>query len=261
MQVIKKTTIVFTIITLIIILFAGGCYGAIRGSGVIVSRAFDMDMFTRVETSSAFEVEIERGSTFSVSVTADDNFFDYIRVNEMEGTLKIDMLPGHSYFPNALKAKIVMPDIYSVSAYAASEVEITAFDLPHSFHSTASGASTIEFAGLKATDIALEAGTASRIQGIITGNDVDLEASGASRITLSGQAKNLKMSVSAASNVDLAGVIAENATVGLSGASSAIVNLSGRLDAGLTGASHLQYIGDPEIGNINLSDFSSVDKK
>ncbi|MFA6611985.1 MAG: head GIN domain-containing protein [Dehalococcoidales bacterium] len=257
----KKTIIVLSIVMLVLGLFAGSCYGAIRGSSKIVNRTFDFENFTRVEASSAFTVEISRGSTYSVSVTADDNLFEFIRVNELDGVLKIDMLPGYSYFPSALVARIVMPDIYSVTAYAATEIEISAFDLQHNFHASASGASTIDFIGLRAFDIVLDAGTASRIEGVVMVEDMEIDVSGASRIKLSGQAKDIKMGVSAASNVDLAGVATENAAIGLSGASSAVVNLTGRLDAGLTGASHLKYLGDPDIGNINLSDFSSVGKE
>ncbi|MDD4635135.1 MAG: head GIN domain-containing protein [Dehalococcoidales bacterium] len=256
----KKTIIVLIILLFLTAIITCGCYGAIRGSGKIVNRTFDYSNFTRVEVSSAFEVDIVRGSTYSVNVTADDNLFEYVRVNEFDGVLKIDMLPGYSYFPSALIARVVMPDIYSLNAYAACEVAVSAFDLPHDFHATASGASTIEFAGLNAVDFTLEASTASRITGVITGADMDLGASGASRITLSGQARNITLNVSGASNVDLSGVMAEDATVGLSGASSAVLNITGTLDAGLTGASHLQYLGDPELGNINLSDFSSVDR-
>ncbi|NLE90878.1 MAG: hypothetical protein GX602_08145, partial [Dehalococcoidales bacterium] len=101
----KKTIIVLSIVMLVLGLFAGSCYGAIRGSSKIVNRTFDFENFTRVEASSAFTVEISRGSTYSVSVTADDNLFEFIRVNELDGVLKIDMLPGYSYFPSALVAR------------------------------------------------------------------------------------------------------------------------------------------------------------
>lgn len=256
----KKTIIVFALFVIIFSLFASGCYSTVRGSGKIVNRVFDFRDFTRLEASSAFKVEVVRGSTYSVSITADDNLFEFIRVNESDGALKIDMLPGYSYFPSALVARVAMPDVYSVNAYAACEVEISSFDLDHNFHALASGASSIEFAGLKAANITLEAGTGSRINGVLTGEDMELEAYGASRITLSGQARNMNISANSASNIDLTDMVAEDAVIGLSGASSAVVNLTGRLDAGLTGASNLKYFGDPELGNINTSDFSSVDR-
>jgi hypothetical protein len=257
----KKTTIVFVILLSFLGLLHGGCYGAIQGSGEIISQSFDYDDFTRVEVSSAFKVDIEYGDAYNVNVTADDNLFEYIRVSEYDGVLKINMLPGHTIFPNVLTATVTMPDIYRVDAFSASEVKVSTFKLFHDFHAVSSGASTIEFVDLIAGDVMLEADTASRIQGSLKVADMELEASSVSRITLSGQANNINMSVSGASNMDLGGVVAKNVTAGLSGGSSAEINITGRLDAGLSGASHILYTGDPEIGNINLSDICSVERK
>ena len=52
-----------------------------------------------------------------------------------------------------------------------------------------------------------------------------------------------------------------NADVRLSGATSGTVNLNGRLDADLSGASKLSYLGEPTMGNINTSGASTLSKK
>ena len=251
------------IIALLVVAVAGlpGCYGATRGSGSIVTRSFNFQDFNRVEVSHAFRAEIIRGSSFSVSVTADDNLFEYVNVTISGNILKIGMRPGYTYFPKALVARITMPDVDSVNIFGASRAELASFDLSHDFRAQVSGASTLELAGLRAEDVTLEAGTASRITGVLNALDVTIEATGASRVLLSGTARSLHLTGSAASNINLGEMKARDATIGLNGASSAEVNLSGRLDAGLTGASSLLYSGDPELGNINLSDFSSVNPK
>jgi len=255
-----RAAVVFTV--MILTCFAVlGCYGAVRGSGNIVTRSYDFVDFNRLEISSAFDVEVVRGSAFSISVTADENMFDFIRVSQIENTLKIDMSPGYSYFPSVLIARVVMPDIQSLSAFGASRVEVSGFTFEHEFAADISGASTLEFAGAVMGDVRLDAGTASRIQGVIRAIDIDFEVTGASRVNLNGNARNVHITGGGASNIDLSGMEAHNATVGLSGASSTVVNITGRLDAGLTGASHLKYIGEPELGNINLSDFSTVSQQ
>ena len=43
-----------------------------------------------------------------------------------------------------------------------------------------------------------------------------------------------------------------------SGASTAIVNVSGRLDAEASGASKVEYLGEPTLGNIDESGASRV---
>jgi hypothetical protein len=257
----KRIAAVAGVILITSCLCLTACYGVIRGSGNITTRYFEYTDFHAVEVDYAFHAEIVRGSSFSISITADENLFDSIRINVADETLKIGMKPGFSYFPSALVARIVMPDINSVSAYGASSIEISGFQFEHNLRLYSFGASEIELKSLKVGDASLHAGTASNIIGNLEGIDLAFEASGASRLSLSGSGRNISLTASGASNIDLAQLVAQDAVVGLSSASSAIIHLTGRLDAGLSGASHLQYGGDPVLGNINLSDFSTVSKE
>jgi len=52
-----------------------------------------------------------------------------------------------------------------------------------------------------------------------------------------------------------------NADVNLGGASTGTVNLHGRLDTDLSGASKLEYVGEPTMGTINISGGSTLSKK
>jgi hypothetical protein len=47
----------------------------------------------------------------------------------------------------------------------------------------------------------------------------------------------------------------------LSGASHAVINLTGTLNVNASGASSLQYIGEPTLGNIITSGASTVNRK
>ncbi len=254
----KRASLTVAITLTILVTCLTGCLGTIRGSGDIVTRSFDYSDFKRVEISHAFEAEIIHGSSFSINITADDNLFEHVRVVETGDTIKIGMAPGYNYFPNAQVVRVVMPKLDYVSAGGASLVEVSGFDTDNDFRAVALGASTIEISDMGAGDVVLEVNTASQIKGSIKAIDIDMEVFGASRVNLSGTARNLQLNGSGASNIDLSDMEATNATIGLSAASSATVNLSGRLDAGLSGASDLKYLGNPTLGNINLSDFSSV---
>jgi hypothetical protein len=52
--------------------------------------------------------------------------------------------------------------------------------------------------------------------------------------------------------------VIDDANVNVSGASTVTINLDGRLDASVSGASTLSYIGDPEMGTINVSGASTL---
>jgi len=78
---------------------------------------------------------------------------------------------------------------------------------------------------------------------------------------LDGSANDMVASVSGASRLNLDDFTVNNADVSFSGASSGTINLDGRLDADLSGASRLSYIGEPTMGTINTSGASTLSKK
>jgi hypothetical protein len=69
----------------------------------------------------------------------------------------------------------------------------------------------------------------------------------------------LTVDASGASTAELADFQVTDAAVVVSGASTAIVNASGTLDAEASGASHVGYQGSPTLRNVEVSGASSVD--
>ena len=51
------------------------------------------------------------------------------------------------------------------------------------------------------------------------------------------------------------------ANVQVNGGSSALVNVSGRLDANVTGGSSLEYSGQPTLGTVDSSGGSTITKQ
>jgi hypothetical protein len=102
---------------------------------------------------------------------------------------------------------------------------------------------------------------ASTVSGDITAGNVDFDISGASTIQLEGSANDMVADVSGASRFNLDDFIVNNADVDISGASTGTINLNGRLDASVSGASTLLYIGEPAMGTIDISGASTLRKK
>ena len=60
------------------------------------------------------------------------------------------------------------------------------------------------------------------------------------------------------SRLDASDFCVQNADIEVSGASSATVYVLGRLDVEVSGLSTLRYLGDPELGAVNLAGISRV---
>ena len=240
----------------------GGCVGGVvKGSGNLDTQEFNFSDFARVEVGYAFEVEITQSSSYSVSITADDNLFDYILVSKQGTTLKIRLEPALHYAFTTLQAKITMPQLYGLALSGATRGTVSGFSSTENLDVEMSGASSLDLVGISAGDVKCEVSGASKVTGDIIAADADFDVSGASTVQLEGLAIDIVVDASGASRVKLAAFLVNNADVTLSGASSSTVNLDGRLDADLSGASKLEYIGEPTMGSMNTSGASSLSKK
>ena len=98
------------------------------------------------------------------------------------------------------------------------------------------------------------------LTGSLISTKTELELSGTSRVNLTGSGGDLKLHGSGASSIDLVNFTINNTYVEFSGASRGSLTIDGVLDASLSGASLLEYIGSPLLGELDLSGGSTVRK-
>ncbi len=215
--------------------------GSLIGSGNVVTVEFDLSGFDDIEVSNAFDVEISQGDAFSVLVRVDDNVEQYLDVVKEGSTLKIGVkpLPLSSVTAVTLEAEVTMPELRGLELSGASSASTAGFQSGGPFYAEVSGASSL--------------------QGDIEAGGVRFDVSGASDVTLIGAAADLAVDVSGASAVDLARFPVSNASIGVSGASSATVNASGTLDVEASGGSRVRYLGSPNLGSVDSSGGSTIE--
>lgn len=210
--------------------------------GELISEEMQFSDFIAVDVSSAFEVEITQSSSYSILITADEKIFDNIEVTKTGNILSIGVEPGIVISLSSLKAEITMPNLVELALSGASRGTIEGFSSSESFVVGLSGASRLD------------------MQDINVG-DIEVELSGASTLIAEGSGGNLVSIVSGASRLDLTDFPIDNSDLSISGASQVTVNLVGTLNAVVGGASTLYYIGEPTMGDIDISGDSSIDKK
>ena len=229
------------------------------GSGRLVTKEMDFSDFTVVEAGNAFEVKITRSDSYSVSITADDNLFDYIKVSKADDRLRIGLKPGYSYRSAILKARIAMPDLYGLSFSGATRGTVEGFSSSHGLSLDMSGASSVKFADTSVGTVEADLSGGSRVTGVLKADgEARFAPSGASKVELKGRANDLRIEASGASYLEMPEFLVHNAKIELSGASQANINLDGRLDAHLSGASGLRYIGEPTMGDVRTSGASRI---
>jgi hypothetical protein len=258
---IKSIAAITIIISLLIVPCVSGCLFPVSGSGNLITEEFNFSDFNCVQVANVFEVEISQSDTFGISITADDNIMEYVIVNRSGDSLQVRLKQGYNYHSITAIAKISMPDIERLDMSGATEGVLNEFVSTNDVTVTVSGASNLTLSGLSAGDVRVEVSGASRVNGNLTAGDVDFEVSGASNLSLTGSGQALKAGVSGASKLSLDNFSTDNADIDVSGASTGVVNTGGTLDANVSGASTLYYIGSPLMGDIDISGASSVQKK
>jgi hypothetical protein len=270
-----KKLIILTILLSVLLLatfFVSGCgvilvpkNGEIE-PGETETRHYDFAEFTHVDIGSAFEYEIRQADTYSISVTANSNLFDDIRVAKVGQTLDIGIeFPGITVtmfnIAPKLQAVITMPQLQGLDSSGATHGTVSSFSSTENMDVIVSGASSVELVKISTGGVAIDVSGSSKATGDIDAKNMQLEVSGASTVQLKGSADSMTADVSGSSSLKLADLEVGNASVTLSGASNGTINLDGSLDAKLSGSSRLAYIGEPVLGTIDITGASTLKRK
>lgn len=260
----KAIITIMLVTTLTALALLPGC--TTTGVGKVVTEEKDFTDFTYVDIEGTFEVEITQSDSFSVTIRADEDFYDYVAVAKEGDTLRIYLNPRHTFTDftlqaRALKATITMPALYGIQLAGASKGTITGFKSTRDFTLNVSGASSLDLEDIEVDDAEFEISGASKVTGSINATDMRFEISGASTVKLEGSAEDTIIDASGASEVDLAGLPLNDADVRLSGASEASLDVRDRLDAALSAASRLYFLGNPTMGNVSVTGASTIKHK
>ncbi len=252
-----KKMLIVPVMVLVLSLLISGC---VVDVGTVTTRTYDYTDFESVEISNAFQAEIVQSNIWSVSITAGSKLFDHLNISIEDRILKISLRSWQLWNFRQPKARITMPELYSLKLSGASTGSVSGFKSNHDTDFYVSGASKVDL-DLEAYDSCAEVSGASRVTGRLSVHDMDMEVTGASRAELEGTGNSLDIYVSGASRVDMENFTMTDASVDVSGASRLTISPTGKTSVSLSGASSLHYTGNPQLESINISGSSTIHKK
>lgn len=230
------------------------------------TKQFNVSGFNRIHVKFAMEIEILRADSFSVNVSGNETQVNNININQ-EGekltiSYNINLMSIFAAPFSRMHARITLPDLRELSISGSARGVVKGFNSPNEFALFVSGASRLDFADMSVGDMKWDLSGASRIDGEIkAAGDIDVRISGASRIDLKGSGRDIIVDATGASHMDLDDFTVRNAKFRLSGASHCTINLNGKLDAILDGASRVEYGGQPSLGEVRVTGASTLKPK
>jgi len=198
------------------------------------SSVMDNRNFKQIEVEGWIEVEIKRGNIFNIQKIGPSGIIRHLDIYQSGDVLNITM--EHGYFNLRTKPKVIitMPELTDLKLSGASECKSDLF---------AGNNLYVELNGASSADLQSEF------------EEIRAELTGASRLNLSGLGKNLDVDISGASHFNSEKMSLETVRVEANGASEAILGISKSINGNLSGASRLEYAGNPslQVSNNGMS--------
>lgn len=193
-------------------------------------KELSLSNFTKLDFSSAFSLEVTKGSSFKVSVDAErQEDLDDLDVKVSGSTLVAKYKSGIGWRKNRKNVHftVVMPNLKAVDLSGATRSKIAGFNDLEEL--------TLKLSGASNSDISLSA------------DKVTMDVSGASKLKMTGKASKLNLDASGASDINCYGFTARDADVDASGASSVKISAQQTLNVEASGASSVRYQGNPSL--------------
>lgn len=238
-----KIRLLSALATLLALALLASC-SLIVGSGSPVEKNFTNTDFTDVTVSSAFHCVITQGESYSVLVQVDQSVADKVEVIQTGTTLSVGFRPMTRFAGSIIESRvtITMPAINALGLSGASQGTVSGFSAAaKNLTLTVEGASGLEWTGGDLTNL--------------TAN-----ISGASECQLSNLvATKATANVSGASSLRGAPGTVTIGTLSLdvSGASTAILDVSESVSGSVSGASTFRYGLAPGLSGLEISSASS----
>jgi len=186
--------------------------------------------YTKVSVSGGIDLTIEQGNSKTITVKASEHAIDKLVTEVKNGQLKI-------YFDKRVR-RVKKAHVY-----------ITVDDLEKI---SASGGSDIESKGqLKFDELSIHSSGGSDIEMELVVQHLDCHTSGGSDVELDGSAETLDLHASGGSDFDGFNFKTREAIVSASGGSDSNVFASESIEVSASGASDVNFKGDPKKTKLN----------
>jgi hypothetical protein len=186
----------------------------------------DVRDFQVVALEGVGTLVIEQGETEALTIDAEPKVLERIATEVRDGRLTIR--PDRSFETRE-------PITYFLTAKQLNGIELA-------------GAGRVEAAQLSSDQFRIDgSGAGGVVIDNLTANTLDVTAAGNVQAELAGTVDSQSVAVSDAATYAAADLASRLASVTASGASHATVNVSESLDAHVSGAARVEYIGDPAV--------------
>jgi putative autotransporter adhesin-like protein len=197
---------------------------SVASSGGGATRSFAAAGFSGVDLRGSDDVDVKTGANFAVSAEGDPKVLDQLRIEVVEGVLRVGRKDNDGkWFDNDKGAKVhvVMPRLTTASVHGSGNLNVERAEGDVS---------------------AVVAGSGNLVIADLRGGAADLSVAGSGDLDVSGTATRLTASIAGSGDLDAQGLTASSAEVSIAG--------SGDITGVVKGAAAVSIVGS---GNVELT--------
>jgi hypothetical protein len=201
------------------------------------TKKYDYKDFSKVEAGSGMLLDINKSSSYSITVNADEEDFEYLKVEKSGNTLRFYIDKNNYHRHGVIRISINLPSLTGIGLSGGAQGKLS-MNTEENFDGELSGG--------------------AEISGSLSCRDINLEISGGSVVNLSGKAADLTADASGGSIYHLKDFSVKNVNVDLSGGSRLETTMNGTLDVNASGGSRVVYYGNAKPGSTDFSGGSGI---
>ncbi|MCC8407316.1 DUF2807 domain-containing protein [Mucilaginibacter sp. UR6-1] len=210
-----------------------------KGSGTIITDNRKVADFTKINVSGGFKIVLKQDSSLNLNLSIDDNLLEFIETEVSGGKLTITT------------KKNICPSTDAVLTIGVKNLEEV----------KGSGAITFNSEGkLNVKDFSIDLSGAGRTDLDLSAANVRTEGSGATEIKLKGQAASNTVNLKGSSKVSALDFVVGNYNIETTGAGDYKINVLKSLIVKTTGASSVEYRGNPSTVEKKETGSSTIKK-
>ncbi|HMO33402.1 MAG TPA: head GIN domain-containing protein [Lacibacter sp.] len=200
----------------------------VKGNGNLTPEGRNHTDFRSVKTAGAFDLEVKQGSSFAVTVEAEENLLRYIETRVDKGVLRIYVRKGVRLRPREdMKVYVTAPLFRELSIAGSGNItSVTTIVSTESLAFTITGSGDINIPSVDAPELRVK-------------------IAGSGNVRMSGQTRKAEYRIAGGGDIRCSQLLAEEAAVHIAGSGNAWVFASELLDVHIAGSGDVHYYGNP----------------
>lgn len=216
---------------LVVAVLLAGCWAGTDGNGQRVEEAKALSGFAAVDNRCELDVSVERGDTFGVVVSVDDNLLKLVELQVDGDTLRIDTSENIGKHLSGPSVRVTMPSLLAANVDGSGNLDAFGFHESTPVRLHVSGSADLGYDGSAPT--------------------LTATVRGSGNLHVRGTTDRLEADVTGSGDLDAQDLIAASASLSVDGSGDLTATINGPTDARVSGSGDIDLFGSPILGNTS----------